>query len=258
MSIVLNEKYAAEAILSGRALGRKPSEALARVAKYYLWEGYSKEETRRRLEAFLLQCDPGASTVLWSDQLDNAIRYATKYPMVQIDSIPITKKELETIRKIGKAQTERLAFTLLCTAKYWDAVNPANTHWVNEKDTELVKMSNINTSIRRQSKMYADLRDAGLIRFSVRVDNLNVQVLFTDDEGEPELNVIDFRNLGYQYLRWLGGTYIECACCGLTVKGVEGKGRPRQYCDACAARRKLEQSVNSVMRLRPSEIRSKK
>lgn len=258
MSIVLNEKDAAEEILAGRSLGRKPMEPLTRVAKYYLWQGYSKQDTVRLLEEFLVQCDPAASVVLWADRLNHAVRFASKFPLVQIDCVPITEKELTTIRGIGRVQTERLAFTLLCVSKYWDIVNPANDHWVNESDTDLMKMSNVNTSIRRQSKMFTDLRDAGLIRFSMRVDNLNVQVLFSDGYGDPALKITDYRNLGFQYLKWLGQPYIECECCGLTVKGVEGKGRPRKYCDACAARRRLEQSVNSVMRLRPSEIRGKK
>lgn len=258
MSIVLNEKDAAEEILDERSLGRKPMEKLSLVAKYYLWQGYSKREARVILEEFLAQCDPAASAVIWADRLDQALKFASRFPLVQIDCIPVTAGELAAIRRIGRAQTERLAFTLLCASKYWDIVNPSNDHWVNERDTDLMKMANVNTSIRRQSKMFTDLRDAGLIRFSMRVDNLNVQVLFSEKGREPALRVTDFRNLGYQYLKWSGAPYIECECCGLTVKGAEGKGRPRKYCDACAAKRRLEQNVNSVMRLRPSEVRGKK
>lgn len=250
MSIILNERRAAEEVLAGRELGRSPTEALIHVAKYYFSEGMKKKDVRNRLEAFLLQCDPGASVVLWSDKLDYVVKYASKYPLVQIDGVPITAAELSAIREIKEAQAARLAFTLLCAAKYWDLVNPANDHWVNEKDTDLMRMANIRTSVRRQSKMYTDLRDAGLIRFSVRVDNLNVQVLFADGDGPAEFFVSDYRNLGNQYLKYTGKPYISCARCGLTVKGHEGPGKPKKYCDACAAKMKLEQSVNSVMRMR--------
>lgn len=252
MHMILNERRAAEDTMSRRELSRTPTEDLILIAKLCFAEGMKKREVRERVEAFLLQCDPGASAVLWSDKLDYAVKYASKYPLVEIDRIPITESELAVIRGIKEVQTARLAFTLLCAAKYWDLVNPSNDHWVNEKDTDLMRMANINTSVRRQSKMYSDLRDAGLIRFSMRVDNLNVQVLFVDPDGDGVFPIYDCRSLGNQYMKYIGKPYISCTRCGLTVKSQEGRGRPRKYCDACAAKMKLEQSVNSVMRMRTS------
>ena len=63
-------------------------------------------------------------------------------------------------------------------------------------------MANIKTSIKRQSLMFAELRNAGFIRFSKKIDNLNVQVLFMTP-GETAIHIQDFRNLGYQYLKIL-------------------------------------------------------
>ena len=76
MSIVLNEYDWAERALKDKALGKKPYETLSRVAKYYTYKNYTRKEVRRLLDEFLLQCEPTASLVTWSDTLDNGRRCA--------------------------------------------------------------------------------------------------------------------------------------------------------------------------------------
>ena len=51
-------------------LGKHPVETLNRVAKYYFANQYSKQEIRKMLDTFLIQCDPSASLPGWSDVLD--------------------------------------------------------------------------------------------------------------------------------------------------------------------------------------------
>ena len=36
---------------------------------------------------------------------------------------------------------------------------------------------------------------------------------FIDNEGEIELKIDDFRDLGFQYLAYLGEGFIKCECC---------------------------------------------
>ena len=236
MSIVLNEYDWAEKMIANHDLGKKPIETLSRVSKYYYENHYSKREIRSLLDSFMLQCDPSASLVHWSDMLDKVAKNVSKFPLIRLDGVDITREELAKIETLEGKQIRRLAFTLLCVAKYWDAASDRNNGWVNTSDKEIMQMANINTSIKRQSLMFAELRDAGFIRFSKKIDNLNVQ---------------DFRNLGYQYLKYYGGAYFECENCGLTVKAQSpAKGRPQKYCPSCAVEVKTRQTVNAVMRCR--------
>lgn len=254
MSIVLNEYEWAENAIHNRDLGKKPSETLGRVAKYYLYKNYSKNDTRKKVEEFLVQCDPSASVISWSDSIDRIMKYAQKYPIVMIDHISVTRPELETISSLEGKQLKRLAFTLLCIAKFMNTVSPQNEYWVNTPDNEIMKMANINTSIKRQSMMFSQLKDLGLIRFSKKIDNLSVQVKFVS-AGDEEIRITDFRNLGYQYLKYLGEPYFECECCGITVKNNSPNvGRKLKYCADCAAIVKMKQNVNSVMKSRSTQI----
>ncbi len=250
MSIVLNEYDWAERAIKDKALGKKPYETLSRVAKYYTYKNYARKEVRRLLDEFLLQCEPAASLVTWSDTLDSATKYATKYPLIMIDEILVTKPEMEKIDSLPGKQLRRLAFTLLCISKYLYTVSESTNYWVNTPDNEIMKMANINTSIKRQSSMFGQLKDAGMIRFSKQIDNLSVQVLFAED-GEVALRATDFRNLGYQYMKYHGEPYFECAHCGLTDKIKSAtQRRPQKYCAQCAVEIRTRQNVNSVMRLR--------
>lgn len=250
MSIVLNEYEWAEKMIKNHSLGKKPSETLSRVAKYYCAAGYSKREVRQKLDTFLVQCDPSVSLTNWSDMLDKIAKRADKYPLIKMDGISVSTKEMEIIAKLDGRQLRRLAFTLLCAAKYWDAVSKRNDHWVNSPDREIMKMANISTSIKRQSAMFAELKALGMVQFSKRIDNLNVRVIFME-EGKTALHIQDFRNLGYQYMKYYGAPYFECKNCGLTVKIQEpAKGRRQKYCPSCAVEVKTRQNVNAVMRHR--------
>ena len=251
MSIVLNEHHSAEDSIRAKSLGSKPSETLLRIARYYIDnDGYSctKKDIRKKLDLFLLQCDPTISIPKWSPLLDFISDKAFKRDAVLIDSIVITKPEMKTINSLDSVQLRRLAFTLLCLAKYWNIATKSTDYWVNSKDNEVMKFANINTSIRRQCAMYATLKDLNLVQFSKKIDNTNVRVCFAE-EGEPAIYITDLRNLGYQYLKYCGQPYFECANCGITVKITEPhKGRKQKYCKDCAISVSTQQRVNSVMR----------
>lgn len=254
--IVLNEHEWAEEMIASKSLGKKPFETLSRVGRYYLDEGRNKREARGMLDIFLLQCDPTASLTKWSATLDAALTRASKYNAVRVDYIDITVKEMEKIEKLEGVQLKRLAFTLLCLAKYWMLVNEQNNYWVCCRDSEIMKMANVSTSIKRQGLMYHTLFEAGLIQFSKKIDNTKVRVCFAED-GETAVRVADMRNLGYQYMMVSGDTgYYQCQNCGLISKKNTSpspelparSGRPQKYCKECASALHIKSHVDSIMK----------
>lgn len=267
MAIILNEYEWSERMIIDRRIGPKPAETLSRVAKYYFENRYSKREVRKLLDQFLIQCDPDASLVHWSDTLDKIVRNAAKYPPIQIDHIEITKGELEWIEKLEGKQLRKLGFTMLCVSKYWDIVSPNNNSWVNTGDREIFQMANVTIPGKQQDLMYGTLIREGYIRQSKKIDNLNVQMLIPETDKESVgLYVRDFRNLGYQYMKYCGEDYFECENCGITVRSkgytpnrslssgarTKNTGRKHKYCPSCAAEIRIKQNVDSVMRRRHS------
>ena len=53
-----------------------------------------------------------------------------------------------------------------------------------------------------------------------------------DDESEKVFQVCDFRELGYEYLKYKGENYIRCSECGILTKG--NKNGTKKYCSSCA------------------------
>lgn len=253
MSIVLNEHDEALRIIEKKELGKNMYESLYRVARYYIdssEEKVSKKYIRDKIDAFYLECEPGASIPKREYTLDGAVKHAFKYKAIMIEHIPVSKTELEKIDCVDGQQARRLAFTLLCLAKYWAVIQPDMAGWVKNNDNEIMTMANINTSVKRQCLLYAQLKEAGLIQFSKRVDSTKVKVLFIDDK-KPEMKITDMRNLGYQYQMYFGGPFFVCSNCGMTVRYTDpSSGRKQKYCKTCAAEVKMRQNVNSVMRIR--------
>ena len=248
MTVILNERAWAEEMISSRSLGKKPYETLCRVARYYIDNGLSKKNTRHKMDVFLLQCDPSASLPRWSPVLDMAYTWAAKHEAIDIEKIIVTMPEIDRIQALQGKQLRRLAFTLLCLAKYWNIVTKSNDGWVNNKGSDIMRMANINTSIKRQSMMYYNLREAGLIEFSKRVDNTNVRVCFMES-GEPGIAITDFRNVGYQFMMYQGEPYFVCTNCGITERCRNpNKGRAQKYCKNCAAEIAIQSRINSSMR----------
>jgi len=248
MSIILKENEWAEQMIRDCELGKKPSETLQRVARYYLDNGYSKKEVRDKLDVFLIQCNPLASLPKWSDALDYAVKRALKFNAVNIDYIDISATEMAVVDARDRVQERRLAFTLLCLSKYWNIVNPQMNSWVVNKESEIMNLANVHTSSKRQGDMYFCMRRDGLLQFSKKIDNTNVRVLFGDN-NEPIMRVSDFRNLGYQYMMFKGGPFFVCENCGIITRVKHpDSGRPQKYCNTCAVKIQTKQKVDYVMR----------
>lgn len=253
--IIMNETDYAMRLIQERTLTNKPSEALRVVAKYYIWtEKLRRKDVKKKVISFLSQSSPMASIPKWDDAIEYAISVAAKHKPIEVDEVVVTVPEMEVVDAIKSKQERKLAFTLLCLSKYWDSVNGTDNHWVNSKDTEIMKLANISPTLRRQSSLYASMRDAGLIEFSKRVDNTNVRVVF-QKEGDAAVRVTDFRNLGYQYAAYHGEPYFACESCGITTNGgTKGKrGGQRKYCPECANKIYIQKTVDLITRKRKSE-----
>ena len=252
MSIILHEKEWTEGVIASKQLGAKPYITLSRVARYFRQiDGYKKSEVRKKVEEFLLQCSPGENLSDWDKRLDDVVKWSDKRPLVDIDGVAITEHELYVINTLTGRQQKRLAFTLLCLAKYRNIISEVNNNWTGNYEKGIMSMANINTSSRRKNQMFHEIMKAGLIKFSKEVDNLNNHVLFINYDSSVVIHIRDYRNLGNQYMLYCGEPYFKCAQCGLTIKR---KHNAQKYCSDCAAEMYIKKSVESVMRQRINAV----
>ena len=236
MPVVLNEKKQAEYIIEKGEVGNKPTSTLFLLAKYYRQkENLNKEQTFNKLNEFMENNYKNYNSATWEDIIEDISKKANKYPLREIDYIEITKSEIDMIRNVCDIKYEKLLFTMLCYAKLYNNISDKNNGWVNTDIKELFRVARVSVRYRNDKFLYLnDLETAGLISFSNKNDNLNLRVTFVDNNSDTVLKIDDFRELGYEYLNYIGdGKFIRCECC---KKLIRKKSNKQKYCTDCYKR----------------------
>lgn len=237
----MNEKTYVEEILKEKKIDpAKTFIFLAMYARYlYHEQGMKKSEIVVTLNDFMKENYPRYNPVDWVNYIERFANKAGKHPLCKCDGIWITENELKTISEIGNKVLERLAFTILCLAKFNNFRNPNSNNWISYSNGEIYSMACINTTAFDKDIKFYQLRELGLVEYAKRVDNLSLQILYVDDESEKKLFVKDFRKLGYEWRLYKGEKYIRCADCGVLVKRTSNRTK---YCKDCAKITKNEQN----------------
>ena len=183
----------------------------------------------------------------WNTIIEKYAAKADKYKLVECDGIWITAGELHTIESLHNKVLERLCFTLLCLAKFGNFKNPDNNNWVCESGSEIYRLANISTSAFNKEMKINILKERGLVAYAKRVNNLNIQVLYADENSENKVFINDFRAIGNEYLLYKGESCIRCADCGLLVKR---KSNRQKYCRECSEKIQLKRQRESMSKLR--------
>lgn len=245
MALILNEVNRAKDIIDNGEIGNKPSSTLFLLAKYYRKHlGYNQKDTINELNNFMKAHYPNYNYVLWENIIENISRNSLKYELRQINNIGITQKELDTIKLLNNIDHEKLVFTMLCYAKVYNTSNLNNNGWVNCSIPELFKVARVSVKYKND-KMYmlnaiknnllikikgeneCDIKQP-LISFSRKNDNKNIKLNFIEDSVDYVLIIDDFRELGYEYLLYLGENYSRCENCGVLFK--QNKKNTYKYC----------------------------
>ena len=230
--IILNERAYAEQVVSTACLGDNPYQALHCAARFYFSLGYSDAAVQEHISALT---PPG-----FLCPADRIINEAKKREPLALSSIPVTEPEIKIIKDILGLQRQRVAFALLLAAKYQNCLNKNNNDWANFRHKEIFSMANVKMSVNHQCLLLNDLKSFGLLQFSKRADNLNVRVLYIVPDEKAALEIFDMRNLGYQYMRFCGGSFLACGICGAVVP----RKSPRQkFCTGCSRERQAKKIV---------------
>ena len=213
--IVVNENEYAQIRIKNKDVGDSVYTTLSILAKYYHAKGLKRKGICVELQNFLEVAYPKYlnNKLYWVDIIEKTVNKTAKETLFESDGVWITESEWEKIQGLGNKILGKLAFTLLCIAKINNQKRQSNYDWVNTDIKDIYKMANISCSIDLRARRIGSLINSGLIEFAKRVDNLNIKVLFIDDESKKKFLVNDFRDLGNEYLYRIGENYIRCAEC---------------------------------------------
>lgn len=174
----------------------------------------------------------GDNAPYWNASIEKIATNAGRHPLFEITGVWITKSELDKIQSINNKVLERLAFVFLCLAKFGNIKNPQNNGWVSMDAKEIFALAHISCNVVDRNVKIGELRIRGLLELPKRNDNMSCRVTFIDCESDNVLEVSDFRELGYEYMKYRGENFIRCSECGVLIRG--NKNGTRRYCSACA------------------------
>lgn len=234
--MILNECKYAEKCLEENSVGENLFKTLPILARYFSHKmGYSAEKIEDELLTFAEKNYKGyyKKRLYINNFIEKISSGAKDTPLREIDGVWITKKELDVIRSIGDSSTERLLFSLLCYAKFNIAKNPKSNGWINDAASEIFTTARISPKSEDRAKMIRDLRELGYVEKFKKGTKINYRVTIVDRKGKGELFIDDFRELGYEYLKYCGQNFVRCAECGKLIRG--NKAGTKRYCSSCVA-----------------------
>jgi len=246
MISVFNEYEYAQKILKENIMTNKPSEILSILARYYRHkENKTSKEIYDLLDEYMHKNYPNYNSVKWSITLDNQVKYSKKYKLVEINEVCITENEINLIKQVNSPRKERILFALLVFAKYNNQKSKTNNNWTNRKFSEIFKLANVSMTQKQQCETIYELKERGLISLSKKVDNLNIQVNYIDENSNAVLKVKSFDNLGYEYMYYFNKKgFIRCERCNKLIKKITNN---QKYCKECA---KIVDNNKALLRFR--------
>ena len=238
--LIMNEVKDAERIIARDITGYKPAMAIGVLAKYYI-KKHSKTvgEAKRLIEKCLVDNWPCINLSEWTDYIDKSIKRAKKFPLKEIEEVPVTQKEIDIINSFPVKRHQKLAFTLLVIAKFNYMVS--GHEWVNNSLDEINKAAGITwKSIKDKCMDIHELYVRDLIVFPKRIDSTSIKVLYIDKDGEPVIRVKSFENVGKVWSTYNCDNYKQCVDCGKPFE-VSGTSRRRKIrCDECQHKFRLK------------------
>lgn len=233
----MKESEAVQAIINKKSVSENTYADLILLIKYYYSQArkdnkkLKMKEVIAELQEYLKPQYDNYQSVDWYNRLEKLIKKYKNTPLYDVDSIPITDSELTTIKSIKNKKLEKIAFVSLVLAKYYNLKNDKNNGYVNVEYSVIFGLARVSATIMyEQPLLLHELKEMNLVQRANRIDNPNFRVLFIDNDSPVVLHISDLRELGYQYLKYKGEKFIECAECGVLLRK---KNNATKYCPAC-------------------------
>ncbi len=250
MRLILNEKEVLDSALNEGRIENKPSVTIEVLAKHYFGIGQNKEQVLSSIDSFMSNNYSGYVFTKWQRSIKriiNSIYRKNDFELIHVDMTNVYEKEINEIRAIKNLNLEKLAFSLLVYAKIFNQINKNKNNWVNADLKEVLNDARINTTRVEGALMVKELYNMDLVRPSKIVDNTNIKVLFADLHGDVAIEVCDFRDIVYYYLKYIGDVIGNCEVCGRLIRLTSNRQR---YCRECWREHRNKYQKNLMKNIR--------
>ena len=184
----------------------------------------------------------------YSKIISDCIKKAVKRPFYHVDSVKITKNEIEIITSQDNLRHEKILFVLLCMAKIQKASYGFDNGLISYNITDVFKTARVSVPVNERENILHNLLKLDLIGLPIKNDTKCLFVKFMDESEEDivlELNEQDCGELAYAYLKYTGKSKISrCSKCGKLIKQSKKFGDMCKGCQDSIANVKIRWCVD--------------
>ena len=247
--MILNEeKYAKELLTGQNDTVKSIRQKIDLIARYnYHVMNKKADESYTSIVKWLEKHHEIFSEQTYSNVISDCIKKAAKRPFYHIDTIKITKKEVETIAAQDNLRHEKILFVLLCMAKQQKVAYGFDNGLVSYKITDLFKAARVSVPVDERENILHELFKAGLIGLPMKNDTKCLFVKFMDESDDVVLSLSeqDCGELAYAYLHHTGKAKVfRCSKCGKLIKQSKKYGDLCKGCQCCGSETKLKWCVD--------------
>ena len=235
---IFNEKDHIEAMMfSGCVDSVNINRTIKKLARYnYYVKHLRNEESYSAIVDYMNINYPYFSEVGSYSDINGCIKDAAKSAWKDINSVVITKKELEAISALDDIRQEKIAFVLLADAKYDNTYKQKNINLSYLSNSDLYRMARVTMPTKERSMFLNFLYTNSLVEVNINPTTTHKKLLYIDDSDEDVgliLTENNYKELAFTYLNWKnGGGYKECKNCGRLFR-TKKEGN-QVYCKKCA------------------------
>lgn len=170
----------------------------------------------------------------YSNIISDCIKKSAKKPFYYMESVKITKKEMEIIAAQDNLRYEKILFVLLCMAKVQKISHGFDNGLISYNITELFKTARVSVPVDERENILHEFLKLGLIGLPFKNDTKCLFIKFMDESEDDvilELNEQDCGELAYSYIKHTGASKISrCSKCGKLIKQSKKFG---DMCKGC-------------------------
>lgn len=214
------------------------------LARLYLYNGLSEEETREKIEEKFSFLDNSYNYNIKYLKINKIMQQAIKSPQLISKSISFSKKELDFIHNFNNIRIEKIYFILFCMSKFYnnlfyfkdrEVFNLADVPWNGQNSKNIFSYLIQNNYLNVEERGIANNRKIRKLFYSIPTS-----ILEELKEEKQIIEITNYKNIIYYYLQYLNiGKYIVCKKCGCIESDTE-KGRTKEFCNECGRIRALE------------------
>lgn len=234
--MILNEEKYAKDVLTGQRDDvksiRQKIDLIARYNHHVLHK--NSDDSYSSIIKWLEKHHDIFSEQSYSNIISDCIKKAAKRPFYHIDSVKITKKEMDIITAQNNLRYEKILFVLLCMAKVQKASYGFDNGLISYNITDLFKTARVSVPVDERENILHQFLKLDLIGLPMKNDTKCLFVKFMDESEDDivlELNEQDCGELAYAYLKYTGKSKVfRCAKCGKLIKQSKKFG---DLCKGC-------------------------